>query len=381
MKLNPQQAPLYGECLLTVQLCDEERLDDEEDVEFYLLFSGTTQRHLTSTLRISHVTLQAICPAHDCCESVQVTLCSAKPGQSVDTLAEERFQFVQDLAFDMAQFLVSTAGQDDGLEGALLLDECRIPLRECERLDESLALALRHLTLPEGWSVLGTELAKDTIPAPQETLLHFAARRGLRRVAVFLLQQPGGREALRVPNKQGVTPASVAEDKGHYHIQQLLTPEEPVPWTGPEALLRLPDGRVVRHHPRLNTYTLTACATASGPPPSLQRDVDELRRLIHCHAVRKGASSSWTPRECGGRLGTVTEESGLEQSEWDSLVATEQRSEGDREECVVWLSPAADHASEAEPDRSPDDGEVGEGRVFVGTAAERNRGWGSLPFL
>lgn len=54
--------------MLTVQLEDddvchsEEQKDEEEEVEFYLLFSGSSQRHLTSTLRVSHVTLQAVCP-------------------------------------------------------------------------------------------------------------------------------------------------------------------------------------------------------------------------------------------------------------------------------------------------------------------------------
>ncbi|KPP72872.1 hypothetical protein Z043_108095, partial [Scleropages formosus] len=100
--------------------------------------------------------------AHNCCEAVQVTLCLAKPGGSVDPVAEQQFQFVQDLAFDMAQFLVSSAGRDDGLDGAMLLDECQIPLLECERLDKNLALALRHLALPEGWSVLGTNLGRST---------------------------------------------------------------------------------------------------------------------------------------------------------------------------------------------------------------------------
>lgn len=57
---------------------------------------------------------------------------------------------------------VSTAGRDDGLDGALLLDECQIPLQECERLDESLALALRHLALPAGWSLLGRNLTNST---------------------------------------------------------------------------------------------------------------------------------------------------------------------------------------------------------------------------
>ncbi|KAM9568321.1 A-kinase anchor protein 13 isoform 20-T20 [Salvelinus alpinus] len=299
MKLNPQQAPLYGECLLTVQLGDEDNLEDEEDVEFYLLFAGTNQRHLTSTLRISHVTLQAVCPAHDCSESVQVTLCSARPGGSVDPVAEERFQFVQDLAFDMAQFLVSAAGQADGLEGALLLDECQIPLQECERLDDSLSLALRHLTLPQGWSVLGTNMGTPpgtnldnsiAEPGPHETLLHFAARRGLRKVALFLLQQPGGREALRLPNKQGSTPVSVAEKRGHDQLQQLFTGVETSPDTRIKAEERqcYPGGRALQHHPRLNTYTLTVDTVPGKTPPSLQGEVEELQKLIRSHRDNKG---------------------------------------------------------------------------------------------
>eukprot|EP00063_Salmo_salar_P029482 XP_014004317.1 PREDICTED: A-kinase anchor protein 13-like isoform X3 [Salmo salar] len=298
MKLNPQQAPLYGECLLTVQLGDGERLEDEEDVEFYLLFAGTTQRHLTSTLRISHVTLQAVCPAHDCCESVQVTLCSARSDGSVDPVAEERFQFVQDLAFDMAQFLVSAAGRADGLEGALLLDECQIPLQECERLDESLSLALRHLALPQGWSILGanvgtppgTDLDNSIAePGPHETLLHFAARRGLRRVALFLLEQPGGREALRLPNKQGSTPVSVAEKRGHNQLQQLFTEVETLSETRIKTEERqcYPGGRVLQHHPKLNTYTLTVDTLLGKPLPSLKGEVEELQKLIQRHRDNK----------------------------------------------------------------------------------------------
>uniref|UniRef100_A0A8C4HUA0 Si:dkey-172h23.2 n=1 Tax=Dicentrarchus labrax TaxID=13489 RepID=A0A8C4HUA0_DICLA len=213
MKLNPQQAPLYGRCVITVQLADEE-LAGEEGVDYFLLFAGSTQRHLTSTLRSNHDTLQAVCPAHDCCEVVLVTLCSPCLGR-VAPLAEHRFNFVQDLAFDMAQFLVSTAGRADGLDGALLLDECQIPLQECERLDESLALALHHLTLPPGWSLLGRKLTNNTDPNPQETLLHFSARRGLFRVTHFLLQQSGAREALRLANRQGHTPSTIAALRGH----------------------------------------------------------------------------------------------------------------------------------------------------------------------
>lgn len=88
----------------------------------------------------------------------------------MDAVAEERFQFVQDLALDMAHFLMSASGRRDGLEGALLLDECQIPLQECERLDETLALALRHLPLPPGWSVLGTDINSHTGTCGTSTL-------------------------------------------------------------------------------------------------------------------------------------------------------------------------------------------------------------------
>ncbi|XP_030642519.1 A-kinase anchor protein 13 [Chanos chanos] len=302
MKLNPQQAPLYGECVLTVQLDNEECLEDEEEVEFYLLFAGTTQTHLTSTHRLSHVTLQAVCPAHNCSETVQVTLCLARPGGPVDPLAEECFQYVQDLALDMAQFLVSASGHADGLEGALLLDECQIPLQECERLDHTLALALRHLSLPQGWSVLGTDFANTdegtqptpafgfgvVEPGPHETLLHFAARRGLRKVALFLLQQPGAREALKLPNKQGRTPASIAQKRGHTQLHKLLTEVETLPEIELKAAKRsYPGGRALRHHPRLNTYTLTVDTVPGSPLPSLQKHVEELQHLIRCHQDNK----------------------------------------------------------------------------------------------
>lgn len=64
--------------------------------------------------------------AHDCCEVVSVTLCAVSrhvPGDPEDqksssgrvaSLAEHRFSFVQDLAFDMAQFLVSKTALEAG---------------------------------------------------------------------------------------------------------------------------------------------------------------------------------------------------------------------------------------------------------------------------
>uniref|UniRef100_A0A671SG50 A-kinase anchor protein 13-like n=1 Tax=Sinocyclocheilus anshuiensis TaxID=1608454 RepID=A0A671SG50_9TELE len=205
-----------GKCVLTVQLCDE---GEQGEVQFFLLFTGSAQRHLTSTLKVNHATLQAVCPAHNCCESVLVTLCSAGPDGNIHTLATEHLHFVQDLAFDMAQFLVSAVGQTNLLEEALLLDEHQIPLQECEKLDQSLSLALKHIMLPPGWSLLGNSTRLE----PQETLLHFAARRGLLKVARFLLKQPGAQEALSLCNKQGSTPVVIAQSRGHTALLELFS--------------------------------------------------------------------------------------------------------------------------------------------------------------
>nr|XP_043885644.1 A-kinase anchor protein 13 isoform X5 [Solea senegalensis] len=308
MKLNPHQAPLYGQCVITVQLADEELAADEEGVDYFLLFAGSTQRHLTSTLRSSHDTLQAACPAHDCCEEVLVTLCSViqvAPEVSEDPclvrvapLSEHRFTFVQDLAFDVAQFLVSTAGRTDALDGALLLDECQIPLQECERLDENLSLALQHLVLPPGWSLLGNKLNNSIDLHPQETLLHFSARRGLFRVTHFLLQQPGAREALGLANRQGQTPSTIAALRGHERLRELLTKADTDTEKGTKGVhLVSSDARVICHLPRLNTHSLTLRIHPGHELPTLQKSVEQLLHLI-CHLHAKGVSALELQFDC-----------------------------------------------------------------------------------
>ena len=78
-----------GKCLITVQLCEEEQPGDVEGVEFYLLFAGTTQSHITSALRSGHDILQALCPGkanpqsfaavcYLCCIQGDSSTCSAR---------------------------------------------------------------------------------------------------------------------------------------------------------------------------------------------------------------------------------------------------------------------------------------------------------------
>ncbi|XP_056662753.1 A-kinase anchor protein 13 isoform X4 [Monodelphis domestica] len=257
MKLNPQQAPLYGDCVVTVLLAEEDKVED--DVVFYLVFSGSTLHHYTSTRKVNPDTLETIAPGHDCCETVKVLLCASKEGFPVFVVAEEDFRFIQDEVYDAAQFLATSAGNQQALNFTRFLDRSGPPSGDVNILDEKVALAFRHLKLPEEWNVLGTDTSLND-GGPRETLMHFAVRLGLLRLTWFLLQKPGGRGALSIHNNEGETPASLALERGYQKLHQLLTEEnagEPDSWSS--LSYEIPYGDCsVRHHRELDIYTLTS---------------------------------------------------------------------------------------------------------------------------
>lgn len=266
MKLKPQQAPLYGDCVVTVLLAEEDKVED--DVVFYLVFSGSTLHHCTSTRKVSSDTLETIAPGHDCCETVKVLLYASKEGLPVFVVAEEDFEFVQDEAYDAAQFLAISAGNQQALNFTRFLDRSGPPSTDVNSLDEKVALAFRHLKLPAEWNVLGTEQTLHD-GGPRETLMHFAVRLGLLRLAWFLLQKPGGRGALSIHNQEGATPVSLALERGYHKLHQLLTAENagaPDSWSS--LSYEIPYGDCsVRHHRELDVYTLTAESQAHDECP------------------------------------------------------------------------------------------------------------------
>ncbi|XP_069480375.1 A-kinase anchor protein 13 isoform X2 [Ambystoma mexicanum] len=293
MKLNPQQGPLYGDSVLTVLLTEDVEL--EEDVVFYLQFAGSTLKHLTSTKKVDSVTLKTITPGHDCCETVKVSLCASKKGSNL-VVAEETFQFVQDEAYDAAQFLAASAGNQQALIFTRFLERSRPPSGDASVLDEKITLAFRHLTLPEEWNVLGTgkNINEDV---PQETLMHFAVRLGLVRLAWFLLQQPGGRDSLSVQNNEGTTPISLAQERGFQRLHQLLTDEpasEPDSWSSVSRVIHSGDEVCVKHHRGLQLYTLTE-RLQGGPRGGLEGRIGELRKHILSHSQRTNATMQSQP--------------------------------------------------------------------------------------
>ncbi|XP_041895705.1 A-kinase anchor protein 13 isoform X5 [Corvus kubaryi] len=281
MKLNPQQAPLYGDSVITVQLTEEDKVED--DVVFYLVFTGSTVQHCTSTRKINPGSLETISPGHDCCETVKVALCASREGHPVLVVAEESFQFVQDEAYDAAQFLATCAGNQQALNFTRFLDRSRPPAADVDFLDEKVALAFRHLKLPAEWNVLGADQSL-TENIPRETLMHFAVRLGLLRLTWFLLQQPGGRGALSIHNNEGATPVSLALERGYQKLHQLLTEEgarEPDSWSTLSHTVHSGEYSV-KHHRGLDVYLLTAEAK-EGTAASWERDIRHLQMHMQSH--------------------------------------------------------------------------------------------------
>uniref|UniRef100_A0A8C3HYH1 A-kinase anchoring protein 13 n=1 Tax=Chrysemys picta bellii TaxID=8478 RepID=A0A8C3HYH1_CHRPI len=278
--LGPTQLQLYCMSHL-LRLTEEAELED--DVVFYLVFTGSAVQHCTSTRKINRGTLETIAPGHDCCETVKVALCAAKEGLPVLVVAEESFQFIQDEAYDAAQFLATCAGNQQALNFTRFLDRSRPPSGDVDFLDEKVVLAFRHLKLPAEWNVLGTDQTLNE-SSPRETLLHFAVRLGLLRLTWFLLQQPGGRGALCIHNNEGATPVSLALERGYQKLHQILTEEEagePDSWSTLSHIVHSGD-YCVKYHRGLNVYTLTAEAK-EGTNAGMEHDIEQLQKFIASH--------------------------------------------------------------------------------------------------
>ena len=60
------------------------------------------------------------------------------------------------------------------------------------------------------------------IREPDPTLLHFAARFNLIKLAVGILKCPGGYDALNMINIDGLSPSQIAHECGHEHLATVL---------------------------------------------------------------------------------------------------------------------------------------------------------------
>ncbi|XP_038669297.1 LOW QUALITY PROTEIN: A-kinase anchor protein 13-like [Scyliorhinus canicula] len=141
------------------------------------------------------------------------------------------------------------------------------------------------------WNVLGPD-SKLPASIPRETLMHFAARLGLSKLASFLLQQPGGQEALGITNLDGATPVNLAAQRGFHGLEELFAQQKPdAVLPGDVTPIVSSEDYSVRYQRHLNVYMYTINNPQGAELNSMEHNISELQRYIQSHRCEMDALS------------------------------------------------------------------------------------------
>ncbi|XP_073658307.1 rho guanine nucleotide exchange factor 28 isoform X2 [Tursiops truncatus] len=206
MELNCSEVPLYGQ--MTVYAKFGKNVYLPKDAEFYFVYNGSHQRHIVIAERTEDNVLQSSVPGHRLQETVTVSVCLCSEGYSPVTMGSDSVTYVDNMACRLARLLVTQADRLTASSHQTLLTPFALTAGALPALDEELVLALTHLELPLGWTVLGNSSLEVSLH--RESLLHLAVRWGLAKLSQFLLCLPGGVQALALPNEEGATPLDLA---------------------------------------------------------------------------------------------------------------------------------------------------------------------------
>ncbi|XP_068391605.1 LOW QUALITY PROTEIN: rho guanine nucleotide exchange factor 28 [Eschrichtius robustus] len=206
MELNCSEVPLYGQ--MTVYAKFGKNVYLPKDAEFYFIYNGSHQRHIVIAERTEDNVLQSSVPGHRLQETVTVSVCLCSEGYSPVTMGSDSVTYVDNMACRLARLLVTQADRLTASSHQTLLTPFALTAGALPALDEELVLALTHLELPLGWTVLGNSSLEVSLH--RESLLHLAVRWGLAKLSQFLLCLPGGVQALALPNEEGATPLDLA---------------------------------------------------------------------------------------------------------------------------------------------------------------------------
>ncbi|XP_074215869.1 rho guanine nucleotide exchange factor 28 isoform X2 [Camelus bactrianus] len=219
MELNCSEVPLYGQ--MTVYAKFGKNVYLPKDAEFYFIYNGSRQRHVVIAERTEDNVLQSSVPGHRLQETVTVSVCLCSEGYSPVTMGSDCVTYVDNMACRLARLLVTQAHRLTASSHQTLLTPFALTVGALPALDEELVLALTHLELPPGWTVLGNSSLEVSLH--RESVLHLAVRWGLAKLSQFLLCLPGGVQALALPNEEGATPLDLALHSGHSQLVEDIT--------------------------------------------------------------------------------------------------------------------------------------------------------------
>ncbi|XP_040118636.1 rho guanine nucleotide exchange factor 28 isoform X2 [Oryx dammah] len=219
MELNCSEVPLYGQMTVCAKFGKNVYLP--KDAEFYFIYNGSHQRHIVIAERTEDNVLQSSIPGHGLQETVTVSVCLCSEGYSPVTMGSDSVTYVDNMACRLARLLVTQADRLTASSHQTLLTPFALTAGALPALDEELVLALTHLELPLGWTVLGNSSLE--VPLHRESLLHLAVRWGLAKLSQLLLCLPGGAQALTLPNEEGATPLDLALHGGHSKLVEDIT--------------------------------------------------------------------------------------------------------------------------------------------------------------
>ncbi|XP_036082164.1 rho guanine nucleotide exchange factor 28 isoform X3 [Rousettus aegyptiacus] len=241
MELSCSEVPLYGQ--MTVYAKFGKNVYLPKDAEFYFIYNGSHQRHIVMAERMEDNILQSSIPGHGLQETVTVSVCLCSEGYSPVTMDSGSVTYVDNMACRLARLLVTQADRLTASSHQTLLTPFALTVGALSALDEELVLALTHLELPLGWTVLGNSSLEVILP--RESLLHLAVRWGLPKLSQFLVCLPGGVQALALPNEEGATPLDLALHGGHSKLVEDITnfqgrrsPGFSRVWLGEDAILQ-----------------------------------------------------------------------------------------------------------------------------------------------
>ncbi|XP_048584074.1 A-kinase anchor protein 13 isoform X3 [Nematostella vectensis] len=272
MAFTPQSCPTKGGEVVFVSYSEDFPLPEGGD--FFLVFAGSKQRHVTTAQQINCYTLRAIIPGHDVAERVSLTVYCLK-NDTIGVLSAHKFLYVLETEQILAELLAERSSDSAFLEALVPLCSAsnNVPCDLRNTLDYRLTSAFEFLDLSPTWTLVGENGKHVKTSKGQETLLHLSARLGFTQFAEYLVDLPGASQALGMCDTNGKSPMDVAKEKGLRSLADVFL-------RGPGSQQAKSQRDNSKPHVKKSEIGTTTISSHNGDAQNtLERDIDMLQDI------------------------------------------------------------------------------------------------------